>query len=236
MMARTVEEIKADYATRKGQGVHVMSKEMRALRAEIKALEAPEDETTGVQTPQAEVQVNLDPAPAAAVPEHPPVPRSAFADGAVRSVYDSDEWRFIEKAIAEIEIEARSGSQTGQFKAIYHQLDAKVKMWRRIRRLALEVGEGGEWPQFGTLGMDPRTGLPIEAKPEPAPAPVEPPAPENAPGPPATEGGMPVHTRPFKDQIKDFVMGGGGPADAILSDLETRPEPTRQHPETVESS
>lgn len=251
-MSRTAAEVEAEYATLKGQGVHHMTKQMKALRAELKALGGPPStgrsgrkrEAPGIPTPQAEVTVEVAPAPAAAIPAAPADFRYTFPPALpawgppASTVYDTDEWKFIEKAIAEISVEARTGSHTGQFKDIYHQLGMKVKMWRRVRQIVQDVGEGGDWPAFGELKVKASDGMPLPLE-APAPAPV----PDNGAIPDNTEGGMPINPNPTPEEV--MAMMGGSPAPQtqdfaaamkgeIMGIVGSRPEPVRVAPKPVE--
>ncbi len=99
--------------------------------------------------------------------------------------FDTDEWRFIEKSIAEQKLDLRGGSTTGIVKHIFNLVDAKLKIWRLTRELVSEIGIGVEWPQFSALGRDDRTGkkkapkkqmveVPKVVAPDPEPALVSP--------------------------------------------------------------
>lgn len=168
-MPRSVSEIEAEMAAAKEAKVHPASAKMRALRAEL-------DAANGVASTQtsAESAVSADASPA-------PDP------------YQSDEWRFIEKACAEVRIEA-DGSMTNAAKKVYNVLDAKLKVWRIARAVVAQVGIGNKWPQFTDLGRDPNTGELLSEKaarttanspPTPAPA---------APAPRVTDAGMPIRS------------------------------------------
>lgn len=152
-MPRTAEEIRAELATLKGQGVDGRTKAVRDLRAELKVLEdrpTEQDADTEDQAPQAEVHVEVGPG-AGSVSE----PASGAWADLSQGPYDSEEWAFIEKCLSKIKIE---GQRTGRFKFLYHDLEMQVRIWRRIRQLVAEVGVGGTWPKFETLDMDANTG------------------------------------------------------------------------------
>lgn len=192
-MARTVAEIEADIAEAKSQGQPPMGAVLRGLRAELKALSEPE--------PAAEVTVEVAPAAPEVVPEpekSPPV------DDPTEDLMYSTEWRFIEKACAEIDL-ASNGNQGKLPKKLYNVLMMKVK----IRRIALEVvrqvGVGAEWPQWAALGRNEDTGDLLPPKPV---EPEEPAVEAEEVAPKATAGGMPVRGKsPGRDDILQRVRG-----------------------------
>lgn len=198
MTQRSVEAIEADIAALKAAGKHHMSAEVRALKAEMRALAEPATESTpDVTVPPVEVK-----------PTQP--------------VFTS-EAQFLDTALAGIAAQIEfSGSTSGLVKSVFNKLEAVV----RVRRIALGIierlGEGAEWPQFAALNLDPTWGRPVQPKdvalkalpPEPVAATV-------------TEGGMPMRSKgPSKDAILARVTGGD-PAKGIKADLasRTRPEP-----------
>jgi hypothetical protein len=127
---------------------------------------------------------------------------------------DSDEWRFIEKAIAETEVDFKSGAVTGMFKKLYQLLQFKVVLWRAMREVVPQVGVGGPWPQFVALGRSEDTGARKVER-----APVTPPEAEaEAPAPPmhAVES-RPGRSREVPAEFQGLAamaksMALGGPA------------------------
>lgn len=141
-MPRTVSEIDALMLELSGKGVHHASKEMRDLREERKALLAPPTE------------------------EHDDM--AGFAES-VESAKDgdplkSDEMRFTERCIERFEL-ARDGNQTNLAKNLYGEISAKVRLWRTVRVIVADVGVGGEWPSWNTLGLRNGDGLPEQIRP-----------------------------------------------------------------------
>jgi hypothetical protein len=176
-MSRTVAEVEADIASAKASGEKPMGKRLRALRDELKAATAP----------ACEVVASAAPAPAArmaALNTPDPLPDSTEAIGRLSSYvremertnermaaetpdpFDTDEWRFIDRACSEIKIEA-DGSMGNAVKKVYNELDAKVKVWRIARQIVAQVGIGNKWPQWVTLGRNPSTGEKEAPKPPP---------------------------------------------------------------------
>lgn len=207
-MPRTVEEIDAEIARLKSEGVHQSAKPIRLLRDEKAALLNP---TPKVQAPEAVFTSQVG------------VCQSVSSGGGtaiwVPSPHNSDEWRFIEKACAEIQIETE-GTMSNAVKKIYNVLEAKVKMWRLARGIVEKVGVGGKWPQFSALNINPSTGEPL-----PPPIPVLKPS---MPGPVAdvTPSGMPVLAgRPGRDEIIATVTGGADPRAMVAADLAQRAQP-----------
>ncbi len=203
-MTRTAEAIRAEMDHLKASGIHHMSKQVRDLRAELADAEG---ETVEVETP-AESPAPIDVAIS-----------STFAD--MSDPMDTDEWRFVEKACAEVQIGQR-GSQTDIIKKCYNELWAKLTVWRAARDLVLRIGVGNPWPQFAALGVCGRTGQPLPAKP---------PEPEAAPSAPTqTAGGMPVRSHaPSASDILATVTGGD-PSAALREEIASRPEPASVGP------
>jgi len=138
------------------------------------------------------------------------VPDGWDIDSQESNPYDTDEWRFIEKACAEVEI-PKSGSVTGLVKWGYSVLDAKVKIWRISREIVKQVGIGEKWPQYKDLGRSNETGEPLPPKPAPAPVAASP-----EPRPTETEGGMPI--RPGVPSAADIMATvAGGDAASIAA-------------------
>lgn len=113
----------------------------------------------------------------------------------------SDEWRFVERVIAEMEIPEGSG----RVKRIYNELDARLKVWRITRDIVLKLGPGARWPQYNELGRSEGTGEIVEKKAAPV---APPPAPvmQQAPGIP--QGGA-SQLDAYKNSIRNTLMGGG---------------------------
>ena len=191
-----------------------------ALEAEIAAVEA-ENEALRALTPAPGYsgpgsQAHDDFLAAATIPgARVPYNVGALPDGwdidsHESNPYDTDEWRFIEKACAEVEI-PKSGSVTGLVKWGYSVLDAKVKIWRISREIVKQVGIGEKWPQYKDLGRSNETGEPLPPKPAPAPVAASP-----EPRPTETEGGMPI--RPGVPSAADIMATvAGGDAASIAA-------------------
>lgn len=200
-MPRTSQDIQADIDAAKSRGVHQASREMKALRKELAAVNATttESNASGASSPQ------------------PAVSESA-AGTANADPLKSDEWRFIEKVIAEMQIEFSKGSTTGAMKKIYNELDARIKMWRLSREIVAQIGPGNEWPQWAALGRNDSTGR-REDRPAPPPRPVV--APD--PVPPTTEGGMPI--RSAKPPDSEILAQFGGAAEMVAASIASRARP-----------
>ena len=225
-MPRTEAEIRAEDAILKGQGVHHSTKQRVNLRNELKAVLAANkqeansvpgsDEAARIPTPQAQVHVEVDPGPGS-ISQSAPDAWSAFTTGTCsQTVFDSPEWNFIEKCIAEIKID---GQRTGRYKHLYQDLQMKVTVWRRIRRLTMEVGEGNTWPTFAELDMDAGTG---ETKSE-MEARIGTDNGHEAPAEPEPTPEVPVRDGPDPQEVMAQAMGGaeevGDMAKAIANEL-----------------
>lgn len=139
-----------------------------------------------------------------------------------------DEWRFVEKVIADLDIDMSGGSMTGVMKKIYNLLDAKVKTWRMAREITAEIGVGNVWPQWSALNRSPHTGAREVAEPAPAPVP-------EAKIPSVTDGGMPVRqSKPSKEDILAALNGPKAQSAAeklkasVMAQVLSRPEPERK--------
>lgn len=213
-MTRRPEEIQADIDAEKAKGTHHMAAALRVLREELKAATA---------TVSAEVD-----APAGVVVSVTPEPVVTL--GAECSVevpatpaVDTAEVDFIEKAIANTEIDFSSGQLTGVVKKLYNILWAKLTLWRISRDIVKQIGPGGEWPQWAALGRNDSTGRKEEEK----PATVVPARPVACPAPAVTEGGMPIRSaRPTAADILASVTGGD-PRSGLKQEIGSRPEPVR---------
>lgn len=205
-MPRTPEEIRSEMEAAKAAGEDGRSGRMRSLKAELKEAEAALDGSDGTDDVEAPDTWSIYP-PAVSVP-----------DGA--NVYASDEWRFVEKALAELEPEIGKGTYVGAAKKLYNVLDAKVKIWRVARDVMKRVGVGKRWPQWTALGLDDTTGEPLPPRPVPPPAAV-PQAPK------VSEAGMPV--RPAAPSPADILahVTGGDPRAAVKEQIASRAEPAR---------
>lgn len=194
-MPRTVAEIDADLAALKASGSHPASREMKALRTEKAALSAPP--VTETLPPDVSVECAM----------------------AASDPYQSDEWAFIKQAIASTEIEFKSGQMTGVAKKMFNILGMKLLLWRTARDIVAEVGIGGEWPSWSTLGRDESTGR------KEAPKPVTPPVSSPSATVGITEGGMPIHASgpaPSElDAYKQSILA------SIGGQIGTRAEPAR---------
>ncbi len=135
--------------------------------------------------------------------------------------FQTDEWRFLERCCAEMDIELARGVTTNLAKKIYDKVGAKFMAYRTMKEIVAERGVGAEWVPFAVTGRDPNTGNKRKLKAvEPAPEP------EKAPrAPDVTAGGMPVRSdRPSPDAILAAVTGGD-PRAGMRAELEARPEP-----------
>ncbi len=228
---RAVSEIEAEIVKAKESGVKPMSREMRALRSELKdavnATAGPVKEAEGASS------APTSPAPVAAPTSSASVATTAtesfLVDLLPPSPYDSDEWRFIEKAIAETEIDFGHGSTTGVMKRLYHFLMAKVGLWRLTREIVAQVGPGNEWPQWATLGRNDSTGKKEEkAKPAPvAHAPLMP-----APAPSAPNRSDPGAAVGNSFGVPDTADMARTIASTIVQDMRSRAMPA-QAPQAV---
>jgi hypothetical protein len=151
-MPRTVAEIDAEMVALSAKGVDGRAKQMRDLREERAAVIAAESPPP--PTPDHSDFAGIGDSIEAAVAGDP---------------LKSDEMRFIETCISKVEL-ARDGNQTKLAKNLYQQLAAQVRIWRTMRLIVCEVGVGGEWPSWQSLGLRDGDGLPEAVKPV-APAP-----------------------------------------------------------------
>jgi len=207
-----MEEIEAEYASLKANGVHPATKQMRALRAEKAALEAADDdEAAGKQTPKAEVTAEVGPG-GICVSEPAPDDGIALSEGVsdvkwhVAAPSDG-EWEFIQKCIAELPIPL-GGLTSGMFKKMYDRVVLQTKLWRRMRTLHAEVGVGGDFPAFADFELSPNDGRPLPPKSENGV--LE--APQGTvsvdlPAPNVTEGQMPVRPKTQREELL-AQMGG----------------------------
>lgn len=181
-MPRTAEEIQADIDAAKAAGLDGRSARVKELKAELKGATTLPREQKVLTAADADADLAGTPRPdnpSVPAPVVPAISTSAGLPGA--SAYETDEWRFIENAIAEAEIDLKGASATGIVKATYNVVDAKLKVWRMCREIVAQVGIGNEWPQFSALGRNDRTGAKVEPKPAPPPPPAVPAAPPAAP-------------------------------------------------------
>lgn len=213
-MARSVDAIEADLEALRLQGVHGNAKEMVKLKLE---LQAAQDADSGAEMPPQQDPEPMEVGPVTAEPgAAAEVPALDPAD------FDSDEWQFIQKACAEVQT-PKGGIASGLVKTLYNTLKAKVRIWRLAREIVGQVGIGGEWPQWSALGRNNSTGE-LLPPPEPEPEPV---LSQEEFAAAVTEGGMPVRdAAPSPEAIREAVTGGSA-ADAILADIESRPEPAK---------
>ncbi len=194
-MARTKSEIESEMATLKASGVHAASREMRDLRAEIAALSAPADDV-GSSTPP-------DTSPGASPIAHTGDPTSTVSLAqtfAGPSPLDSDEWRFVQQVMAEIELPEGSS----RLKKLYYAVSDRVKMWRRLRDLTMKMGPGAEWPDFPTFGISEDTGKPVAPKVAPTPPPAQ-----TVRLPAPTSPVAPNEADAYKEAIRRSMMGPG---------------------------
>lgn len=206
-MPRTVSEIEAEMSAAKAEGVHAQSAKMRALRAErdaVKAAPMPGD------APPATVTL---PAGTVVVGEETPV--CAESDP-----YKTAEWEFIQQAIAETEVDFKSGAMTGVAKKMFNILDMKVRLWRMAREMVAQVGIGADWPQWAALGRDENTGQKIATRPAPPARPVD-------PVPAVTEGGMPIRPKVPTPAADELEAERQKIKQSMLGMLGQRPAPER---------
>lgn len=228
-MPRTVAEIESEMSKLRAEGVHHSTKEMKTLRDELKSIGAgdapvPSQETVDLAA------VDLAAADIASIGTRTETLGSAIEVEAKYESADplqSDEWAFIQKSIAEIEV--KFDGQNGHItKDLYHNVMFKVTVWRMAREIVKEVGVGGEWPQWVALNRNDSNGAKRTLKPAPVrAAPVA-----EIPGggvKAVTEGGMPmVDTAPPSDEVDAWKKNM---ATTILGDVGRRNEPTRVLPE-----
>lgn len=134
-------------------------------------------------------------------------------EGPSQGYQDSDEWQFIERCCARLDVDLTKGVTSNLAKKVYQQLWAKLVTWRMVREIVLEYGPGSEWPQYADTGRNPNTGKKDpKYDPERIKAEQEARRAERQRLPAAdgvTEGGMPFEAgRPRRDEIIAQVMGG----------------------------
>lgn len=140
--------------------------------------------------------------------------------------HKSDEWAFIEKSIAELQLNLTGGNMTDVAKKLYNQLRAKLRIWRIARDIVDQVGTGGDWPQWNMLNRNSSTGEVLPEKPA-EPEPVAEPVAE-APVEGVTPGGMPIHAAaPSQNDILATVTGGD-PRAAVQAQIEERSRPAER--------
>lgn len=208
-MSRTVADVDAEMAALTAAKVHHSSKQMRALREERAALLAP---------PPTE--------------DHTPLSDFREAVEASSDPMKSDEWRFIEKCLAEIEI-ANDGNQARLAKTIFQRVTTQVRMWRILRMIFSEVGPGGSLPTWASLGLRDGDGEPEAAKPI-APAPRAPQV--VIPAPAASNGGLVVTPEVLAQMVAGAVAKATDPLETMKrgftglvgGEVSSRSEPARK--------
>lgn len=156
--------------------------------------------------------------------------------------FESEEWKFIQRCVAELDVNFQSSIQTKQ---VYHSLVAKVKNWRIAHRIVEQLGVGATWPLFTALGIKDNSGDPIHEhsvlsdvwipgwvppSPEPEePEPELPPigAPVAETPPLVTEGGMPLIPGLAPPDASDLAAAVAGD---VLAQITSRPTPPREAP------
>lgn len=225
---RTPDEIAAEIEALKAgpNPPHGNSAKMRGLRAELRAAEEAEQVRLmrGDPPPAAEARQSKDAETGVVHTWSAGSPGVLAVDWTGRPVqgpspFDSEEWRFLTKACAEVQLESR-GNQTGVVKKFYNELWAKLTVWRLAREIVEQVGIGGTWPQWVTLGRNDSTGEKLPAsRQKPAPAPAAPAATNQ------TAGGMPLRGRaPSREEILKSVAGGD-PRAGVLAAVADRGAP-----------
>lgn len=127
-----------------------------------------------------------------------------------------DEWAFIQSCCAEVRL-ANNGNHSGIYKKLYQEVVTRVVMWRLMREIFADVGEGGDLPTWQDLGLDAGSGKPLPPKSEPTPVKRE-----TTPITEVTEAGMPVMAgAPSREQI--LAEHGGDPSASILAGTEPAP-------------
>lgn len=213
-MPRTVDEIAAEMSKLKAEGKHQASAPMRALREEMKMAQAPAPSEPAVAAVSETMTRGSEEVIQAVPPALAPNP------------LDSDEWRFIEKTLAEAEVP----EGIHQLKKYYQSLQARVRIRRVVRKFILERGPGADWPNFSELGLNPDTGERLDAKPRPAPALAQPPPQVVIPAEVPRAAGIAMSAMAFDpmEQMKAAIMSG------VMGDVSGRPEPaTRKQPEAA---
>lgn len=229
-MPRSESEIQTEIDALKAQGVHPASKQLRALRDEIKALSAPPP--APASAPPSDAPRGTTTSDAASAIAVPPVMAEAgewvFPKPPPKSRWCSEE-EFIDRTLTEIAagLDFRGGSMGNVVEKLYERLDAVVKTRRIIVEVLDQIGPGERWPQFIALERNGSTGerkARISHTPFPGTQTPKAPAPEV---PPVTDGGMPIRqSHPTRDEILQAVTGGD-PRAGILREVEARPEPVR---------
>ncbi len=134
------------------------------------------------------------------------------------SLFDSQEWNFVERLIARAPIETGSG----RCKKIYNDVDARVKVWRILRGIYEQIGVGNVWPQWVALKRDENTGELKSEKTTPVLLQTPPPAPQSG----VTEGGMPIRaSAPPASEMDEFKRSI---AETLANALSSRSEPPRK--------
>lgn len=219
-MARPVVEIEADIEAAKAAGDKTALNRLRAEKMRAGRGKPKEAEVTVAPPPTQTVSgANHVDAPAAD-PDYDAAVSASKGWQKPKDVLNTAEWRFIEKAIAEANVDFTSGAMTGLAKKLYNILVAKVTLWRMAHEVVEQVGVGNEWPQWSALGRNESTGRKLseelKASPPPAPAPV-PVAPRRAANFPQSGGGE-------MDQMKQaiaaaFRSGGPPPVPMEVSEV-----------------
>ena len=141
-MARTIEEIKADLAALEGEkGVGVKKGKLRTELIEAY------DAAFGEQ--------------AATITAGPLVSAFYSDDLMATDPLESEEWLFVERVCAELDVDMKKGTNVGLVKDVFNMVDAKVKAWRVMRDIVAKLGVGAKWPQFAATGLNSSTGEPV---------------------------------------------------------------------------
>jgi len=206
-MPRTPEEIQAEMKRLKAEGVHHASKPFRALRAELEAAggaprpsepkrkrKASKGRREAFKPAPLPMEVTVEPAQPVEIPSRARVEEDVF---------DTDEWRFIERCCVEFSLEMR-GVNSSMTKKACDIISIKVKVWRLMRGLFKDLGPGAELPQYADLGLDPTFGRPIKPKQQDN-GKVEAPVEEEAPA--MTDAQMPVRSKPSREALLEQLGG-----------------------------
>ncbi len=217
---RTPGEVRADMEALEASGKK-NPKKKGMLRTElIDALEA-ENEA---------LKVGVEPGPISIS-----VPSDWNAELVSGSPFETREWHFLEKALAELDTSIRSSVKT---KLLYNALKDRLTIWRIGVKIVQALGTDAKWPQFAVLGLAPEDGavvhehsilsedyipsykppvegeMPKVAAPDPAavPAPAAMPMGASAQAAAAAARGVPT-MEDMTAQIKRDLAGtlGGGP-------------------------
>jgi hypothetical protein len=172
----------------KAQGMHPRSGPLRTLRAELKAAKALPSASG------ADVEVSVTPAAPAVV------------ETVDSGLYDTEEWRFIERCVAEIPI-GLQGMTSNFFKKMYGRVTLQVGLWRRMRDEYAKVGPNGEFLAFGDLGIDPTYGKPVQPKQEANGKDEPEPEPEPEGAPAVTDAQMPIRGVPGREALLNQLGG-----------------------------